>query len=261
METGGPDFSLTNHSKVGLPLLSKQFIPSVMLYRRLTGTTKFDIDSLPVLYRVVETQDSSPEATCKLILVRPYFSSGSNSNEFGDQWITEEALCQVFDRIVIYNSPHYYRVAKSIVNIVDPQKVNETLKNNHILFVPDDIVSTEGGILAMLSTHSKIGSNVVGGVNTVVLIEEYQAHESIQQTPILRVCGNGSTGFYFKAKPGVGYRIIFENSNSYALTLYSNKEFNVDEESKYLTEEYYVNLRISYRHNFQVPGLYCSSTF
>jgi hypothetical protein len=213
----------------------KPVTPTIFLYRHQSEATKLDVNTLSIVYRIAEIQEV-PESNTKEFLIRPYFSAGSKTSENADQWISEQMLCQVFDRAVVYHHPQHYRVTKSVMNIFDPAKVNENLKPIHVLYVPEE--SVDAGVIAMLCTHSKPGGSSSYGVNTVVLIEECQLAGTLQKKPVIRMCSNGYSGFFFKPQPGVGYRISFESSSSYSLNLYSKDEFVVEDEVKYLTEKH-----------------------
>jgi hypothetical protein len=236
---------LTVKALQNAPIKNPSAVPVYILQRNMIETTKYSIDTLGVYYRILDIQDSMDTLNKKLFLVRPYYSAGSKQNDYPDQWVSEEVLCNAFSEVVVYHPTQMYKVAKNITNIVESTKGGETIKSAHALYVSEEYnANSDPGILILMTTYSKMGPISLSGVNTLVCIEEYSPKVSpIERKPLLRISTNGYYGFYFKPETGVGYRISFENASSFSLMLYSKEEFHLEEESKYLTEKLGLKMR------------------
>ncbi|KAJ3309415.1 hypothetical protein HDV04_006156 [Boothiomyces sp. JEL0838] len=90
---------------------------------------------------------------------------------------------------------------------------------------------------------SNFRENAQGSSSASIFIEEYYWESPVKNRQVLRLKGNGYTSAFLKNTPGIGYRVIAENSNSFTVTFLSKDDFTIEDEGKYLTEKHGFKIR------------------
>ena len=190
---------------------------NVFALKKSEESDTLDVKSKSYLFRICEIREvqdvlSEPNNTPNFtVRVRCYYSSGikrvtSNPKdkvedglEYSDFWISYAEFCQMFSSVYVYHYPASFKMVKTLVQINDPAKPNETYKVPQILSIPED--TRDGSVLVSMATFGRILQNSQTASPSFSL-EEFQWSNPVYRPPTLRIATNFCGSSLLKLSPG-----------------------------------------------------------
>jgi hypothetical protein len=115
--------------------------------------------------------------------------------------MTLEEISHVFPQAVVYHIPSSFKTIKTISNVVDSAKPMDSFKSPSILYVPEEPMGIDSGILIMLSTFGKIFHQTNTSM-TNLFVEEYSWKNPGSREPVLRLTSNGVNSTFLNPSGG-----------------------------------------------------------
>ncbi|KAI9014739.1 hypothetical protein BC832DRAFT_618467 [Gaertneriomyces semiglobifer] len=231
-----------------------------------------DIRESALFNSLPQSEDSEKApATLRLVKIRSYWSCGyhrarkhevkgnpkatedispplgENALDLMDSWISFADFCRTFTSMTVYHSQSSFKTIKSIHNIPDPAKINETLRVPQVLYLPE--TDKPVNLLLVLSTYGRYEADGIPP-NSFALLEEYDwrgpavtAKKPDNGTRVqvskalVRISTNGTMGAWVEIPAGEkAYCFAIHCPTTYHVSICSRSDFLFEDEAKYLTE-------------------------